>query len=108
MPKLQALNNKGERIEKYKYFTDSEYAAIRRFKKKRWVLVDAGKPKESRKNPVPVGEKKLEGFPEKAPAQHQWVANQEDLEKLKTAHGQATTPGVKRAIEEKIEKLQNK
>jgi hypothetical protein len=105
MPKLEALDNKGQRTGRFKFFTDSAYARIRSLKNPHWVLAEQEKPKQSRSNPVPEGTEKLKDFPSTTAGQHEWVNKETDPEKLKIAFTQANSIAVKKAIEEKLTNL---
>ena len=103
MPKIEKLDNLGNPTGIFKRVSDAHWIALRRLKNLRWRLVEADKPKLSRKEPVytPV----IEGFPEKKEDQFKWVDEQKTINVLELAANKTNSLALKEKIKNRIEIL---
>lgn len=103
MPNIEKLDNLGKPTGIFKRVSDAHWVALRKLKNVRWRLVEAEKPKISRKEPyyTPV----IEGFPEKKDDQFKWVDEQKTIDVLELAANKTNSLALKQKIKDRIELL---
>lgn len=105
MPKLEKLDNSGKPTGIYKHFSDAEYMYLRKLKNPKWKLIEQGKPKLSRENPIVFDDNTIKDFPENKIAQFDWVEKQKTISVLEIVYNKTNSLALKQSIKDRIEKL---